>query len=125
MYIIKDENGVILEESISPKWLKQQRVDFPINADSYEEADGVTLSDGNTMCGIVGRNMQNYTPLVVVEEVSSEPYIMKELEKARAQVNALKEQNATSKDETQALMLDIMSGLADLFDAVSVKEGAE
>ena len=71
MYRIKDAKyGAIIEETLSPVWAKQQdRVDSPILAESLEEADGVVLSDGITMLGIEGRNMQNYTPTVLVSEI--------------------------------------------------------
>lgn len=100
MYRIKDEYGNIIEEIISPQWLKQQkRVDRPICANSYEEADGVVLSDGETMRGIAGRGMENYTPLVTVEEVSGEPYIMQQITEMQAQVNAMQKQSTTTSEQ--------------------------
>lgn len=89
MYRIKTEYGKILEETVNPIWVKQQnRVDRPILADSLEEADGVVLSDGETMVGIAGRNMQNYDPLVTVEEVSSDPYIFQRMSELESQIKA-------------------------------------
>lgn len=89
MYRIKDEYGNIIEESVAPTWVKQQRrVDRPILANSYEEADGVVLSDGETMVGIAGRNMENYTPLVTVVEVSSDPYIFQHMSELESQIKA-------------------------------------
>ncbi len=94
MYRIKDaEYGAIIEEGFNFQWAKQQRlVDFPIVAESLEEADGVRLSDGS-LVGIKkdrepgAPNMDNYTPLVIVEEISGEPYIMQELEAMKSQLN--------------------------------------
>lgn len=90
MYRIKDERGNIVDELVNPQWLKQQkRVDRPICANSYEEADGVVLSDGETMRGIAGRGMDNYTPLVTIKEVSSDPYVFARLEAMQSQINAV------------------------------------
>lgn len=113
MYKIKNaQYGNLIEEQINPTWIKQQeRVDRPILAESYEDADGIVLSDGNTMLGIAGRKMENYTPLVVIEEVNGEPYLMAQLEAVQAELEkAKKEQEAT-----KALMLDSMQGTADLY----------
>lgn len=113
MYKIKHAKyGNLIEEQINPTWIKQQeRVDRPILAESYEDADGIVLSDGNTMLGIAGRKMENYTPLVVIEEVNGEPYLMAQLEAVQAELEkAKKEQEAT-----KALMLDSMQGTADLY----------
>lgn len=113
MYKIKNaQYGNLIEEQINPTWVKQQeRVDRPILAESYEDADGIVLSDGNTMLGIAGRKMENYTPLVVIEEVNGEPYLMAQLETLQAELEkAKKEQEAT-----KALMLDSMQGTADLY----------
>lgn len=112
MYRIKDEYGNIIDELVNPQWLKQQkRVDRPICANSYEEADGVVLSDGETMRGIAGRGMENYTPLVTVEEVSGEPYIFRDLD-------TVKQQGAdasTQLDAQQSLQLASMQGQADQY----------
>ena len=113
MYKIKNaQYGNLIEEQINPTWVKQQeRVDRPILAESYEDADGIVLSDGNTMLGIAGRGMENYTPLVVIEEVNGEPYLMAQLEAVQAELEkAKKEQEAT-----KSLMLDSMQGTADLY----------
>lgn len=113
MYKIKNaQYGNLIEEQINPTWVKQQeRVDRPILAESYEDADGIVLSDGNTMLGIAGRKMENYTPLVVIEEVNGEPYLMAQLETLQAELEkAKKEQEAT-----KSLMLDSMQGTADLY----------
>lgn len=113
MYKIKNaQYGNLIEEQINPTWVKQQeRVDRPILAESYEDADGIVLSDGNTMLGIAGRKMENYTPLVVIEEVNGEPYLMAQLEAVQAELEkAKKEQEAT-----KSLMLDSMQGTADLY----------
>ena len=88
MYRLFDDYNNIIDELINPTWPKQQkRVDRPISANSLEEADGVVLSDGETMVGIKGRNMQNYPPLVTVEEVSGETYILTELYTMKTQLN--------------------------------------
>ena len=95
MYRIKDaEYGAIIEEGISFTWVKQQkRSDSPILAESLEEADGVVLSDNNTMLGIKkdrepgAPNMDNYTPLVIVEEISSDPIIFTELYNMKTKLN--------------------------------------
>lgn len=98
--IINLETGVLIEEAFNPQWLKQQKLrDFPICANNLEEANGVVLSDGNTMVGIykvdsetgesVQPNMDNYKPLVKIVEVSSDAYIMGELDRVKAQVDAV------------------------------------
>lgn len=110
MYRLLDEYGNIIDELINPIWLKQQRlVDRPISANSYEEADGVVLSDGETMVGIAGRNMENYTPLVTVEEVSGEPYIMQQLTAMQAQVTAMQQQSTTTGEQV-AEMYAVQAG---------------
>lgn len=89
MYRLLDEYGNIVDELVNPSWLKQQRlVDRPISANSCDEADGVVLSDGETMVGIAGRNMQNYEPLVTVVEVSSDPYIFQRMSELESQIKA-------------------------------------
>lgn len=104
MYRIKDEYGNIIDELVNPTWLKQQkRVDRPICANSYEEADGVVLSDGETMRGIAGRGMDNYTPLVTVEEVSGEPYIMQQLAAMKEQVRAMQDQSTTTGEQVKEI----------------------
>lgn len=68
--IVNFETGQLIEKAENHTWVKQQKkVDFPISCDTYEEADGVVLSDGNTILGIEGRNMQNYTPTVIVSVI--------------------------------------------------------
>ena len=101
MYKIKNaQYGNLIEEQINPTWVKQQeRVDRPILADSYDVADGIVLSDGNTMLGIAGRKMDNYTPLVVIEEVSSEPYLMAQLEAVQAELTKLKEESSVNNED--------------------------
>lgn len=104
MYRIKDEYGNVLEELINVTWVKQQKyIDCPILANSYEEADGVVLSDGETMRGIAGRGMDNYTPLVTVEEVSGEPYIMQQIAAMQAQVNAMQDQSTTTSEQVNEI----------------------
>lgn len=113
MYKIKHARyGGVIDEQINPTWVKQQeRVDRPILAESYEDADGIVLSDGNTMLGIAGRKMDNYTPLVVIEEVNGEPYLMAQLEAVQAELEKAKKE----QEDTKTLMLDSMQGTADLY----------
>ena len=98
--IINLETNVLIEEALSPQFVKQQkRVDFPICANNLEEANGVVLSDGNTMVGIykvdpetgesVVPNMDNYKPLVKIVEVPSDAYIMGELNRVKSQVDSI------------------------------------
>lgn len=91
MYRIRDaESGGIIEEVVQPPWLRQQRlVDFPILCDGYDEADGLVLSDGETKVGIAGRNMENYPPLVTVEEISSDPYVFARLDSMQQQLDSI------------------------------------
>lgn len=81
MYRIKDAaTGAFLEDIISPIWMRQQELmDYPISCDEYAEADGLYLSDDTTLVGIEGRNMQDYKPTVIVEEVSADPYLFAQL----------------------------------------------
>lgn len=98
--IINLETGVLIEEALNPQWVKQQKLrDLPICANNLEEANGVVLSDGNTMVGIykvdpetgesVQPNMDNYEPLVRIVEVPSDAYIMSELNRVKAKVDAV------------------------------------
>lgn len=98
--IINLETNVIIEEALNPQWVRQQKLrDFPICANNLEDANGVVLSDGNTMVGIykvdpetgesVQPNMDNYKPLVKIVEVSSDAYIMGELNRVKAQVDSV------------------------------------
>ena len=102
--------GELIEKSEYVTWVKQQeKVDFPILCDSYEEADGIVLSDGNTMLGIEGRGMQNYTPTVLVEKMSDEAVKLEELsakvEAVDGKVNAIYDvqtQDVVSKADLDA-----------------------
>ena len=93
MYNIYDATyNTLIETVANPVFLKQQeRVDRPIAPAglTLDEADGVVLSDGDTMVGIAGRNMENYTPLVTIKEVSSDPYVFARLEAMQSQINAV------------------------------------
>ena len=111
MYKIKHARyGGVIDEQINPTWVKQQeRVDRPILADSYDVADGVVLSDGNTMLGIAGRKMDNYTPLVVIDEVNGEPYLMAQLEAVQAELTKLKEESSVNNEDIMA-QLTAMQG---------------
>lgn len=113
MYRIRDyATGGLIEEVAAPIWLRQQKlVDRPIGCDTLEEADGLYLSDDETMAGIAGRGMENYPPLVTVEEFSGDPYILRELA-------GVKEQNTdidTKLDAQQALTLTSLQGQADQY----------
>jgi hypothetical protein len=94
MYKIKDAQwGDLIEEILSPVWVRQQeRVDLPICCDSYEEADGLVLSDGNTMVGIAGRGMENY-----------EPYLMAKLNELQSKVSTIEQQSATTSAQVSDL----------------------
>lgn len=88
MYLIIDyKTNVVIEKTLNPTFVKQQKlVDFPIGCNGLFDADGIVLSDGVTTLGIEGRNMQNYTPTVIIEEVSSEPYILDEINKIKSKL---------------------------------------
>lgn len=121
MYRIRDyATGGLIEEVAAPIWLRQQKlVDRPIGCDTLEEADGLYLSDDETMVGIAGRGMENYPPLVTVEEFSGDPYILRELA-------GVKEQNTdidTKLDAQQALTLTSLQGQADQYTtALNMRE---
>lgn len=135
--IIEDKTGYVLDEIVSPSWVKQQRrVDFPISVQTYEEADGLVLSDGNTIVGIAGRNMENYEPAVRIEEVDSNPYLFREFKDTKYGIKIVNENQESTKElvmtdmqglvdvfsmqyDNQNLVLDTMQGLADVFLAVS------
>lgn len=71
--IINFETGELIEKVENPRWLRQQdTVDLPVLCDecTCETADGIVLSDDNTMLGIEGRRMQNYKPTVIVSEIA-------------------------------------------------------
>ena len=110
MYKIKHARyGKLIEEQINPTWVKQQeRVDRPILADSYAVADGIVLSDGNTMLGIAGRKMENYTPLVIIEEVNGEPYLMAQLEAVQAELEKLKEESSVNNEMSQSALAELL-----------------
>lgn len=121
MYRIRDyATGGLIEEVAAPIWLRQQKlVDRPIGCDTLEEADGLYLSDDETMVGIAGRGMENYPPLVTVEEFSGDPYILRELA-------GVKEQNTdidTKLGAQQTLQLSGLQGQADQYTvALSTQE---
>lgn len=136
MYKVIDiKTGDTMAELVYPTWVRQQRlVDRPILARSLEEADGVVLPDGETMVGIAGRGMDNYKPLVTIEEVSGEPVLMANIEQVQRELSTKADQLSsdelkelvlanmqgmadlyTEQENTQALQLDTMQGLADLY----------
>lgn len=102
MYRIKDaKSNRFIEDAMNPVFLKQQQlVDRPTSPVGLflKDADGIILSDGSWV-GISGRNMQNYEPLVIVEEISGEPYIMQQLAAVQAQVNAMQAQSTTTGEQ--------------------------
>ena len=94
--IINNDTGVLIEETLNPQFLRQQPLrDFPICANNLAEADGVVLSDGETMVGIAKEyaegepNMLNYPPLVRIVEVPDGAYLMGEINRLKSQVNAV------------------------------------
>lgn len=94
--IINNETGILIEETLNPQFLRQQPLrDFPICANNLSEADGVVLSDGDTMVGIAKEyaegepNMLNYPPLVRIVEVPDGPYLLGEINRLKSQVNAV------------------------------------
>ena len=115
MYKVIDiKTGDTMAELVYPTWVRQQRlVDRPILSRSLEEADGVVLSDGKTMVGIAGRGMDNYEPLVTIEEVSGEPILMANIERLQRDLSTKAEQ--LSSDELKELVLANMQGMADLY----------
>ena len=94
--IINDETNVLITETLNVTFVRQQeRVDRPILANNLAEADGVVfyVGDEEYQLGLAKEyaegepNMLNYTPLVRVVEVSSDAYIMSELNRVKAQVD--------------------------------------
>ena len=100
--IIEYDTGKLIAETLNVTLVKQQvRIDLPILANNFSDADGVVFSVGDEekMLGIAGRGMDNYTPLVTVKEVSGEPYIMQQLAAMQAQVRAMQEQSTQSSEQ--------------------------
>lgn len=108
--IVNFETGALIEKKEDPMWMKMQSngveiICYECNADT---ADGVRLSDG-TILGIEGRNMQNYTPTVLVEKMSDEAVKLEELsakvEAMDGKVNAIYDaqtQDVVSKADLDA-----------------------
>lgn len=117
--IIDAKTGALIEEIIAPRWVKQQkRVDYPILCDFAEEADGIVLSDGETVCGIEGKGMPEYTPIVRAVEVSSDPHLFErvnalenELKKAQEENKVLQEMNQSALGEILLLQAQQMQPL--------------
>ncbi len=120
MYRIKDaESGSVIEDNFAPCFVKQQeRVDLPIVCGGLEEADGVVLSDDETMLGIKGKRMENYQPLVIIEEVNGEPYLMERMNDLERQLKQAKQERQEMRDDNIALMM----GVADLYTAVTTPQ---
>lgn len=122
MYKVTDEYGNILEETLEPKWLRQQDIaDIPILTDSYEEANGILLSNGG-IYGIykideetgesVVPNMNNY-PQVTIEEVSSDPYLFQKLDETSNKLDTKASQDKVESLEQQTTAL--MMGMVDVY----------
>ena len=130
MYRVKDEYGNIIADYLSPQWVKQQeRADCPISAYSYEEADGIVLSD-DTMHGFANKDnidknyipkMSNYTPLVTIEEVSSDPFIEQRFLELENNLKNTQSQLAEAQSviaELKSQSLATMLGITDVYAAV-------
>lgn len=96
--IINHETGVLITETMQVTFVKQQkRVDRPILAYNLGEADGVVfyVGDEEYQLGLAKDyaegepNMLNYTPLVTIKEVSSDPYVFAQLEAMQSQIDAV------------------------------------
>lgn len=122
MYRIRDAaTGALLEDTIDIRLVKQQlRVDMPIVCDDLSEADGIVYDDGTgeKMVGIAGRNMEEYGPLVLVEEISGEPYLMERMNELERQLKQAKQERQEMRDDNIALMM----GVADLYTAVTTPQ---
>lgn len=69
MYSIYNyQTGELIETVENPTWVKMQSNGMSILCDTYEEADGVVVNNGEQELGIEGRNMQEYTPTVKAEK---------------------------------------------------------
>lgn len=67
--VVNFQTGELLAKEEHISFVKQQvNIDFPIGCETLEEADGIVIYiDGvERTLGIEGRNMQNYTPTVIV-----------------------------------------------------------
>lgn len=88
--IINAKNGICIETAIDPTFLRQQmKTKVPIRAEGLFDADGVVLSDGETMLGIEGKNMPEYEPQVRVEKIDSDPLVFQRLEAMQAQIDSV------------------------------------
>lgn len=90
MYKVMDsETRAVIEIAEITLVKQQEKIDFPIGCLTLDEADGVVLSDGETTLGIDGRNMQNYTPTVIVEKLSEEYAMILDLHKYQVEPSVL------------------------------------
>lgn len=110
--IIEYDTGKLIAETLNVTWVKQQvRIDLPILAYNYNDADGVVfkVNGEEKTLGIKkdrpegAPNMDNYTPLVRVVEVSGEPYIMQQIAAMQAQVNAMQAQSTTTSEQVNEI----------------------
>lgn len=110
--IIEYDTGKLIAETLNVTWVKQQeRVDVPVLAYNYNDADGVVfkVNGEEKTLGIKkdrpegAPNMDNYTPLVRVVEVSGEPYIMQQLSAMQAQVRAMQAQSTTTSEQVNEI----------------------
>ena len=110
--VVNFQTGELLAKEEHISFVKQQvNIDFPIGCETLEEADGIVIYiDGvERTLGIEGRNMQNYTPTVIVEKMSDEAVKLEELsakvEAVDGKVNAIYDvqtQDVVSKADLDA-----------------------
>lgn len=126
--VVNFQTGELLAKEDHISFVKQQvNIDFPIGCETLEEADGIVIYiDGvERTLGIEGRNMQNYTPTVLVEEVSVEERILEEVEAQKdlqlaSMLGQADQYNAALATQEQVnaqqqLILANMQGLADVY----------
>lgn len=110
--IIEYDTGKLIAETLNVTWVTQQeRVDVPVLAYNYNDADGVVfkVNGEEKTLGIKkdrpegAPNMDNYTPLVRVVEVSGEQYIMQQLSAMQAQVRAMQAQSTTTSEQVNEI----------------------
>ena len=124
--IVNSFTGEIIEKTVSVTYVKMQEHETkPTICETYEEADGVLLSNGIDYLGIEGRNMQGFVPLVTVEEVSSDPYIFQQLDETSNKLDTKASQDKVESLEQQTTAL--MMGMVDVYsklEAISASIGS-